>query len=259
MKNKQNRSKINQLLKTWPHGTVFTSAWLEAHGYSYDLINLYRKSEWLRSLGRGAVVRTDDDDPHWTGGVYALQTQLNMQVYPAGSTALALRGYAHNVQFLEQLFLFGAPGERLPRWFAEHDWEVELVYRTSNLFPLEASHSLEDLDRGSFSITVSAPERAIMELLLLVPKYQSFEQAMRAMESLLGLRPDLIQKLLEECNSVKVKRAFLYLADSLSMPWFGALQVNKIDLGHGKRVIAKGGRFNSKYQISVPYLEELGP
>lgn len=51
-----------------------------------------------------------------------------------------------------------------------------------------------------------------MEMLYLVPKVHSFEEADLIMESLSTLRGDLLQKLLEKCNSVKVKRMFLYLS-----------------------------------------------
>jgi tRNA-binding EMAP/Myf-like protein len=57
--------------------------------------------------------------------------------------------------------------------------------------------------------------------------------------------------LLENCNSIKVKRLFLFLAESYQHPWLKKINRAKIDLGQGKRVIVKGGKLDSKYQITV--------
>lgn len=61
-----------------------------------------------------------------------------------------------------------------------------------------------------------------------------------------------MQSLLERCKSIKTKRLFLFLAEATEQPWFSKIRVAKIDLGKGKRLIVKGGVFNSKYQITVP-------
>ncbi|HCY75809.1 MAG TPA: hypothetical protein DHV28_07790 [Ignavibacteriales bacterium] len=59
------------------------------------------------------------------------------------------------------------------------------------------------------------------------------------MERLTTLRPKLVQSLLEECNSVKVKRLFRFLAEKLEHNWFKELQLENINLGSGERVIVK--------------------
>lgn len=40
------------------------------------------------------------------------------------------------------------------------------------------------------------------------------------MEGLNNLRPNQVQDLLEKCESVKVKRLFLYLAEKAGHEWF---------------------------------------
>ena len=72
------------------------------------------------------------------------------------------------------------------------------------------------------------------------------------MEGLNNLRPDLVQNLLENCSSIKVKRLFLYLAEKASHGWVQHIKLDKIDLGSGKRSIVKNGVYNSKYKITVP-------
>jgi len=75
---------------------------------------------------------------------------------------------------------------------------------------------------------------------------------------LVNLRPQIIQKLLEECTSVKVKRLFLYMAKKANHQWFQFLKIDNIDLGKGHRTLANNGVYNAKYMISVPKeLEQL--
>ena len=61
-----------------------------------------------------------------------------------------------------------------------------------------------------------------------------------------------MQALLEGCGSVKVKRLFFFFASRHKPQWLGAIDRSKIDLGSGKRVIAKGGRLDKTWQITVP-------
>ena len=99
---------------------------------------------------------------------------------------------------------------------------------------------------------ISTPERASLEMLYLVPHSQSIEEAWLLMEGLVTLRPRLVQSLLAACNSIKVRRLFLYLAEQHQHPWFERLDVDALDLGVGNRSIVSGGRLDPKYHITVP-------
>jgi transcriptional regulator with AbiEi antitoxin domain of type IV toxin-antitoxin system len=72
------------------------------------------------------------------------------------------------------------------------------------------------------------------------------------MEGLSNLSPRRLQKLLCDCRSVKVKRLFLFFADRHQHAWAKRIKKEDIDLGKGKRMLAKGGKLNSTYQITVP-------
>ena len=85
-----------------------------------------------------------------------------------------------------------------------------------------------------------------------VPVKQSFDEALKIMESLTTLRPDVVQDLLLHCNSVKVKRLFLYLAEYCRHHWFSRLNFDGINLGSGNREIYAGGQLDKKYKITVP-------
>jgi len=104
---------------------------------------------------------------------------------------------------------------------------------------------------GGWSIRLSAPELAMMEFLYLVPGRESFSEASLLMDGLATLRPGVVQSLLEQCRSVKVKRLFMFLAERHNHPWVKRLHLSKVDFGRGKRMIVKGGRFDAKYRITV--------
>lgn len=243
-------SKLNQLLTTMPAGVVLTSSWLNEQGYSPDLQKQYRKSQWYRSIGTGALIR-EGDQVDYLGGIYALQAQLGMSIHPGAKTALALQGRAHYLAFNEQCaMLFGPLEEKLPKWYACYDWGIEIDSKSSNFLPRDLG--LVELEHKSFKIMVSSPARAVMECLYLTPEHQPLLEVYELMEGLNNLRPLSVQKLLESCTSVKVKRLFLYMAEKAGHDWFSFLKMEKIDLGSGKRVITSGGSLNVKYQITIP-------
>ena len=59
-----------------------------------------------------------------------------------------------------------------------------------------------------------------------------------------------MQKLLEDCYSIKVKRLFLCLAERNDLPVLKELDIKKIDLGAGKRVIGQGGKYYAKWLLT---------
>ncbi len=245
--------KINLLLQIWPRGTVALHSWLTEHGISRKLTESYRKGAWVDAIGRGAFVRRGDT-VDWPGAVFALQSYAKKKIHPSGRTALELHGHAHFLQLGNKpvLHLTGAIGERLPRWFLDHNWDVALRFATSHLFEKELPSSWSTKSFGEFSLRISSLERAILELLDGVPKETSFEEARHMMEGLAALRPSVLQPLLEACLSIKTKRLFLFLADEAGHPWRAKIAEARINLGKGKRMVVRGGRLDSRYLITVP-------
>ena len=179
---------------------------------------------------------------------------MQLPVHVGAKTALQLQGYAHYLPMGKggDVSLFGGPGTRLPAWFRQYDWGVALRYTTTKLFADEPNAGLTNKELAAYTMTMSAPERAIMEVLYLVPAEESFEEAGLLMEGLTTLRPRLVQSLLEQCRSVKVKRLFMFLAESHNHAWVKKLDLSTVDFGKGKRMIVKGGRLDAKYNITVP-------
>ena len=243
-------TKINQLLQLAPSGVVLASKWLRRNGYSPELIRNYKKSKWLKTLGNGAVIRYKDD-VDYLGAVYAMQDQLGMSIHPSARTALGLLGRAHYLELNQkQVYLFGSKEESLPSWFKKNDWEYKIAFFTSDFLPSDIG--MTTVRHKNFDVQVASPARALMECLYLTPKYHELIECYEIMKGLPSISPLSTQVLLENCRSVKVKRLFLYLAEKADHNWFSHLEINKIQLGEGKRSFAKNGKFINKYMMSVP-------
>lgn len=240
-------------MMAWPKGTVATLKWFYSQGGYQQLIDSYRKAPWVTRIGSGAYVQYGDQ-VSLPGGVYALQSQLGLPVHIGGKTALELFGAGHNIQLgnTAAFYLFASGRTRLPAWFTNHSWEDELRYKVMNLFKSDPDAGLIEFDMASFSVKGAGPERAIIEMCALTPDIHSFEETGHFMESLLALRVETVQYLMEICGSKKAKRLFLYFADQNNMPWFHKLNIKAIDLGKGRRALAANGVFNKDYLITVP-------
>ena len=244
-------SKINQLLKAWPAGTVAVSRWLKEQGVSQQLANKYENTSWLSRIGQGAFIRAGEK-VEWTGGLYALQDQLQLTVHAGGKTALQQLGFAHFLPLgKSKVWLFANPGTKLSSWFKSYSWGHKIDYLTPNLFS-KMELGLTQKEISNYSIRLSSPETAILEVLYHAPDQQSFEEASLLMEGLTSLRPALVQQLLENCNSIKVKRLFMLMAEKVNYPWLKKLSLEKVDFGTGKRSLVKKGVLNKKYQITIP-------
>lgn len=253
-----NRRRLNHLIGHIPAGIVLTLKWLKEQGISTKLAWWYVHSNWLERIGEEAYKKVGDQ-VEWAGAVSALQTQLNLSLHVGAKTALQLLGQAHFIpmQGIKRIQLFTRPGVSIPQWLRnEEAWKVEFkIYKTA-LFNDEIMTGLVERTVDGVNLFISSPERAILEVLYLVPKEQPFDEVVSLAESLGQLRPLVVQSLLEQCKSIKVKRLFLHLAERFQHTWLTELNLKKIDLGHGKRVIGSGGHYDPKYQISVPRITE---
>ncbi len=244
-------TKLHQLVSKWPSGAVRAVSSLKTEGYSAGLLRQYRQSGWLTSLGDNAVFRTGDTISP-LGGLYALQHDLQLSVHLGGRSALELQGLAHYLRNNRaELTLFGHDA-RLPKWFVSYDWKQPVHYRASNIVPVELTEGLVLREHQGFKVQIASPALAMFEYLSLIPKDASFEEGLEIMSGLTTLRPDKVQRLLEACTSIKVKRLFLLLAEECNHPWVKRLDVDSVELGVGPRNLMVGGKLHKKYQVTVP-------
>lgn len=146
--------------------------------------------------------------------------------------------------------MFGNSGTKLPAWFEDHSWSRPVTLVTTGVFTSDDT-ATSPLQFDEVELDVATLERAVFEMMYLVPKRRSYEEALQVMESLTSLRPQVIQQLLENCTSVKTKRLFMHAAERLNHQWLKRLDLSKVDFGSGRRTIHAGGRLDNKYDLVV--------
>lgn len=254
------------------------AAWLEERGIASNLRAYYVKNGWLEQPTR-SVYRRPRGALSWQQVVISLQTLLLRSPFIVGGrTALELQGFAHYLSHeIKTIHLYGP--ERPPGWLQKLNLPQRFVYHNSaTLFRNEpitfglggfawdiskgSGRDLSRLQGGSLTemawgqwdwpLTLSQPERAYLEMLDELPRHESFHQADMIMQSAANFSPRRLQKLLVDCDSVKVKRLFFFFADRHHHAWLKRLDKKHIDLGKGKRLLVRGGKLDPVYLITVP-------
>lgn len=258
--------KLNRLVRILPEGLLVDAAWLSTQGYSTSLRTQYVGAGWLLQPSR-RVFRRGRGDLSWQQAVISLQTLLGHRIVVGGRTALEVQGYGHFLAHGNPEILLYGPN-RPPAWLQQLPLSETFCYRNSEpLLPLsDFPHELEpgtaesypdDLTtlrygQWNWPLTVSCPERALLELLDELPTRESFTQVDALVEGLGNLKPKLLAALLARCQSVKVKRLFFFFADRHRHGWLAHIDRNGVDLGKGKRSLVRGGVLDRTYQITVP-------
>jgi len=264
--------KLNQLERLLPEGLLVDAAWLTKHGYSTSLRSQYVSAGWLEQPTR-QVYRRSRDPLHWSQAIISLQTLLKHDLTIGGRTALVLQGYSHYLAHeTKAVHLYGP--NHPPAWLYKLPLGVDFVYHNSErlfsnsaLQPSAKSETPSDApssdslpggpvpqpwDHWEKKLAISRPERALLELLDELPDRESFLQVDKLVEGLANLSPRRLEKLLLDCRSVKVKRLFFFFADRHQHAWLARINKDAINLGKGKRMLVRGGKFNAAYQITVP-------
>ena len=267
----QRAEKLNWLARQLPEGLLVDAAWLRQHGYTANLLRKYIASGWL-SQPAHRVYQRPRGNLSWQQAVISLQTLLARDLTVGGRTAIELHGFAHYLQATSgAVYLYGPTPP--PTWLDDIKAGVEFRYRkdgrlftkfhtstaphTLDAVPSERTKRMDGLvtlpwGQWNWPLTVSSPERAILEFLDELPDKETFHQADVLMEGLSTLSPVRMQALLADCHSVKVKRLFFFFAERHSHAWLKRLDRKAIDLGRGKRMLVKGGRYDAKHMITVP-------
>ena len=250
------RTKINRLYQLLPEGAVAPLSWLQEQGYSRQLLASYVSSGWLEGLGAGGYYRPGTL-LEWEGIVHSLQVYCALPLHVGSLSALETQGYAHDLPLDERgrIQLVSRAELRVPAWLGRVPLNISFEVTNKRLFVSEpTARTLVELPwrKDGKGFAASCPERAVLELLADVPQKRSFEQVAHVFEGLTRLRPKMVEELLINCHHIKVKRLFLFLAKHFRHRWFAPMDVDKIDLGSGKRVVVKGGRLDKEFAITIP-------
>ena len=249
--NTQNSINIKNVLAETPFGTVVTAKKLASMGVSRGLVRSYEKTGWLKRLANGAYTRLEES-VDINGALYALQNDCGLHVHQGAHSALKnLYAKMHYAKDENAMHLFAGAGTKLPAWF-KSAYGGQYVLHLTNFLPPDAG--LTRHNEATFSLQVPTLERALLEMLYLVPDSVTVQEAYSITETVMSVKTNDMQFLLERCNSVKVKRLLLCFAENAGLQWFDALDVQRIDLGSGVRSLSKGGKLYEKYNLVIPEL-----
>jgi hypothetical protein len=237
---------FRQALASLPRGAPLSTQLLQDRGLSAKQVVRLAEGGWLRRLGRG-VYLLPGDELNRDAVLAWLGTQVP-GLHVASKTALGWRGVRHNLAFKERLVLWGDVPTTLPDWFTE---VFPAAYQATHLFDdtLPAAVGLAPLPGGRTDLLVSAPERAVLELLSEVGKSQGIEEARHLVEGARSLRMDVLDNLLTHLKRIKVARLAHSFADDLDLPWAGLARRHSERLGGGRRWVSAtrtGERLNLK-------------
>ncbi len=270
------RKKSEKARNLIQEGVLVTPSWLMKHGVTRSQMNNWLRSGQLVTEAHG-VYRRPGPPLKWQSVVYSLQCMDEFDPVIGNITALEMLGFGHYLSFADKQTVHLYYRERMPEWLSKIETNAEFALHRDILFsgskglssvewnekqgvtwnndPLSGLKS-EPWGNWDWPITLSTPERAVLEVLDDVPSAVSFETADQLMQGLVNLSPGRLKRLLSDCTSVKVKRLFFWFAERQNHAWLKRLDPEQFNLGSGKRMLVKGGTLDKKYQITVPF--EMG-
>lgn len=254
MLNKESRDELKDLL---PPFLVATKRWLLEQGLNLHFLDNAIRSQTLIPLTAG-VYTLYEKSTSWHGVVASLQRMSEKPVHVGGLTALDLTGLTHFLSTSAEVRIQLYSEYPLPAWISRIAVTATFErHGTLRLWPESVMTNPRFLREHKWlaerpPVLYSCPEKAILEVLTEVPSTVSFEHANALMQGLSSLSPRKIDTLLKACRSIKVKRLFLWLAERQGHAWSKRLDPNEYDLGAGKRVIAKHGKLDTRWAITVP-------
>ena len=232
------RNKLNALYTRLEPGAPLMSEDLAALGISADLAVHYVRAGWLTRLARGVYCRPNDTLV-LAPSLVLLQRRLE-GLHVGGKSALDWHGIRQYVARKPVLQLYGWESAQLPAWFTER---FPAEYHRKRLFDEhpEALRHVGPLEREAGAPQVSAPERALLEMLSDVGVRQPLQEARELVESSYSLRARVLQELLEHCTSVKTVRLCLHLGREGGLPWIAKLEPAKLPTGSDRPWVSRSG------------------
>lgn len=209
---------------------------LTSQGISAKAVVRLVSDGWLHRLGRGVYLLPGDKLDR--DATLAWLGERLPGLHVGGKTALDWRGVRHNIAMREVVSLWGEVPANMPTWFSA---QFPCHYQSTQVFDpqLPSNAGVGPLPFGSAKVMVSAPERAVLELLSDAGKRQSLEETTNLLENTHALRRDVLDELMAHLTRIKVARLADKLSASLQLPWNDVASKHSRRLGGGKRWVAR--------------------
>ena len=253
---------LKKLLDAVPAGYLVDAAWLVSQGIAYESFRDYVKRGWLDRITRGVfrrplpstVATPTSNSIDWKTCILSTQHIMGHDLHVGGTTALGEQGHAHYLRLGESAPVW-VYGDSIPNWLAKLPMDAPIRTRPRSLFAEAKLGLIEGKTTGQpwdWGLTMSTPERAILEAMDELPDHESFHTLDMVFESLTTLRPRLLSDLLQSCSKIKVRRLFFVFADRHDHPWRKRIDTQAFDLGSGDRALVRSGKIHPRYRIMVP-------
>ncbi|MBN8647527.1 MAG: type IV toxin-antitoxin system AbiEi family antitoxin [Caulobacterales bacterium] len=246
----ESSDKLKTLLYSWKPNTVMTYAPLRSMNITPQHMQKYVASGWVVPVGSGAFIKANES-VSWQGALYTLQNQTELNIHLGGLSALEEEGHTQYLRMGEEAVqLFSEHNQKLPTWFKNSSWGAKIVQIQTGFLPKALGIRTSNIK--GFEIKSSCQERAILECLYLAPQKLDLIEAYEILEGMRSMRPNIMQQLLESCQSIKVKRLFLFMAEKAKLPILEHLDTERLELGSGARALIKDGFYDAKYKLILP-------
>lgn len=230
------RNKLHSLYTRLAPGTPLASEDLAGLGISADLAVHYVRAGWLSRLARGVYCRPNDTLT-LDASLVLLQRRLE-ELHVGGKSALDWYGVRHYLSQQPVLHLYGWAAARLPNWFTDR---FPAEYHRKRLFNEQPDTPLHigAFEKRDGAPQVSAPERALLEVLSEVGVRQPLQEARELVESTYSLRADVLRELLQRCTNVKTVRLCLQLGRERALPWAAQLDTTQLPTGSARPWVSR--------------------
>lgn len=230
----ESRTKLRMLFTKARPGAAMTLHDLAELGISSDLAVHYANAGWLERLAQGVYARPADR-LEVQGCLVVLQEKIK-GLHVGGKSALEWHGISQYVSQIPTLRLYGCDSAKLPEWFTTR---FPAHYHRKRLFR-EAPEALLQVKPYKATLAlVSAPERALLEMLSEVGVRQPLQEAREIMETTHTIRSAVLNDLLQRCTSVKTVRLCLQFARELDLPWASKLEIESLPIGSKSAWVAR--------------------
>lgn len=244
-------TNLKQILYQSMPNQIFLTSGLEKYGIGRKDVYAYKKNGWIETIGVGAFIKKGIK-PELISGINAMQFQTSYKLHIGGRYALdQYYNVRHFVRDDLKLELFTSERKSLPTWF-KNTFKKQYTLVNTSFLPSYLGVITQEIN--GLNLKISSPERALLEMLYVSDV--TTQEAYQIFELMTVLKPGILNELLIQCKSIRIKRLFMYLATQTGYSWVKKLDKDKIDFGSGVRVIDKTGYFNKEYNIIVDKVTE---
>lgn len=165
----------------------------------------------------------------WLKFIDILQNKLKLDVYPGGYSAMTGWYHRHYGIFRYHVEdLYGLDTNKIPLSLLKENWERKFNFYKNDFLPINLG--MLKIKTRKYKLIIPSVERALLEMIYGLNINTSFDFLYDFFSDLDDLNPKLLQELLENCSSEKIKRLALFLGEEFSFDYYKKLDIRNIGI-----------------------------